>query len=66
MANNIVKITACVVALTSCFVVLFTYFVNIFYVNEEILDIPILEANKNPVKLSPENKDQMKNEFHTH
>ena len=63
MANNIVKITACVVALTSCFVVLFTYFVKIFYVNEEILDIPILEANKNPVKLSPGNKDQMKNEL---
>ena len=63
MFNILVKTSACVVALSSCLVLLFAYFVNTFYVNEEILNIPVLQSNQMPEKLLPEIKDKNKNEL---
>ena len=63
MINFIIKTSTCVVALTSCVVLLFAYFVNTFYVNEEIIDIPILQPSQISEKILPENKDKNENEL---
>jgi len=63
MLSSVIKISSCFVVLMSCFVLFFAYFVNTFYVNEEILNIPILEPSKSPKKLLPKNKDQIKKEL---
>jgi len=63
MINFIIKTSTCVVALISCFVLLFAYFVNTFYVNEEIIDIPILQPSQISEKILPENKEKNKNEL---
>ncbi len=63
MINFIIKTSTCVVALISCIVLLFAYFVNTFYVNEEIIDIPVLQPSQISEKILPESKDENKNEL---